>query len=91
MIAKELYNTVGGLDEEAFAEALGDVDLCLKAAQAGYLTVWTPHVQVVHSGVLHAPQQAREALMDKWSAQFAQDEAYNVNLDLHGKGFTLAV
>lgn len=91
MIAKELYNTVGGLDEEAFAEALGDVDLCLKAAQAGYLTVWTPHVQVVHSGVLHVPQQAREALMDKWSAQFAQDEAYNVNLDLHGKGFTLAV
>ncbi len=91
MIAKELYNTVGGLDEEAFAEALGDVDLCLKAAQAGYLTVWTPHVQVVHSGVLHAPQQAREALMDKWSAQFAQDEAYSVNLDLHGKGFTLAV
>ncbi|KPY63958.1 TIGR00180 family glycosyltransferase [Pseudomonas syringae] len=91
MIAKELYNGLGGLDEDAFAEALGDVDLCLKAAQAGYLTVWTPHVQVVHSGVLHAPQQAREALMDKWSSQFAQDEAYNVNLDLHGKGFTLAV
>ncbi len=90
MIAKELYNTVGGLDEEAFAEALGDVDLCLKAAQAGYLTVWTPHVQVVHSGAA-CPQQACEALMDKWSAQFAQDEAYNVNLDLHGKGFTLAV
>lgn len=90
MIAKELYNAVGGLDEEAFAEALGDVDLCLKTAQAGYLTVWTPHVQVVHSGVVHAPQQARDALMDKWSAQFAQDEAYNVNLDLDGQGFTLA-
>ncbi|PBQ06593.1 glycosyl transferase family 2 [Pseudomonas congelans] len=90
MIAKELYNAVGGLDEEAFAEALGDVDLCLKTAQAGYLTVWTPHVQVVHSGVVHAPQQARHALMDKWSAQFAQDEAYNVNLDLGGQGFTLA-
>lgn len=90
MIAKELYNGVGGLDEEAFAEALGDVDLCLKTAQAGYLTVWTPHVQVVHSGVVHAPQQARDALMDKWSAQFAQDEAYNVNLGLDGQGFTLA-
>ncbi|MCF5622647.1 glycosyltransferase, partial [Pseudomonas syringae] len=90
MIAKELYDAIGGLDEEAFAEALGDVDLCLKAAQAGYLTVWTPHVQVVHSGVVKAPEQARTALMDKWSAQFAQDEAYNANLDLNGQGFTLA-
>ncbi|WP_425299417.1 glycosyltransferase family 2 protein, partial [Pseudomonas viridiflava] len=67
MIAKELYDALGGLDAEAFAEALSDIDLCLKSAQAGYLTVWTPHVQVVHDGVVHAPQQALTALMDKWS------------------------
>lgn len=91
MIAKALYDSLGGLDEEAFAESLGDVDLCLKAAQAGYLTVWTPHVQVVHSGVVNAPQPALGALAGKWAAQFAQDEAYNANLDLDGKGFTLAV
>ncbi|WP_147479168.1 hypothetical protein, partial [Pseudomonas caricapapayae] len=81
----------GGLDEEVFAESLGDVDLCLKAAQAGYLTVWTPHVQVVHSGVVHAPEQTLGALIGKWSAQFAQDEAYNANLDRNDRGFTLAV
>ncbi|WP_423814512.1 glycosyltransferase family 2 protein, partial [Pseudomonas viridiflava] len=76
MIAKELYDALGGLDAEAFAEALSDIDLCLKSAQAGYLTVWTPHVQVVHDGVVHAPQQALTALMDEWSVQFIQDEAY---------------
>ncbi|RMQ13647.1 Glycosyl transferase, group 2 protein [Pseudomonas viridiflava] len=91
MIAKALYDSLDGLDEEAFAESLGDVDLCLKAAQAGYLTVWTPHVQVVHSGVVNAPEPALGALSGKWAAQFAQDEAYNANLDLNGKGFTLAV
>ncbi|WP_459200530.1 TIGR00180 family glycosyltransferase [Pseudomonas tremae] len=91
MIAKQLYDALGGLDEAEFAEGLSDVDLCLKASQAGYLTVWTPHVQVVHPGVVHAPEQARAALIDKWSAQFAQDEAYNANLDLKGPGFTLAV
>ncbi|PHN69440.1 glycosyl transferase family 2 [Pseudomonas syringae] len=91
IIAKELFDALGGLDEGAFAESLGDVDLCLKAAQAGYLTVWTPHVQVVHSGVVHAPEQALGALIGKWSTQFAQDEAYNANLDRNGRGFTLAV
>ncbi|MBX8491508.1 glycosyltransferase [Pseudomonas cichorii] len=90
MIEKSLFDAVGGLDEGEFAEALSDVDLCLKAAQAGYLTVWTPHVQVVHSGVVNAPDEARTALIDKWSAQFAHDEAYSRNFDLNGQGFTLA-
>ncbi len=90
MIGKALFDSVGGLDEDAFAEALGDVDLCLKAAQAGYLTVWTPHVQVVHSGLIHAPDQASEALVSKWAAQFAHDEAYNANFSLNGTAFTLA-
>ncbi|GFM82783.1 glycosyl transferase family 2 [Pseudomonas cichorii] len=90
MIEKSLFDSLGGLDEGDFAEALSDVDLCLKASQAGYLTVWTPHVQVVHSGVVNAPGEALAALIDKWSAQFAHDEAYSRNLDLNGPGFTLA-
>ncbi len=90
MIGKALFDDVGGLDEGPFAEALGDVDLCLKAGQAGYLTVWTPHVQVIHSGRIDAPESARDALIGKWSAQFSQDEAYNANLSLKGTAFTLA-
>ncbi|MFK7698639.1 TIGR00180 family glycosyltransferase [Pseudomonas caspiana] len=89
MIGKELYEALGGLDEGVFAEELNDVDLCLKAGQAGYLTVWTPHVQVIHHGVVRAGSEALSALKGKWSAQFAQDEAYNSNLDLNGTGFTL--
>lgn len=90
MIGKELFNAVGGLDEGEFAEVLGDVDLCLKAGQAGYLTVWTPHVQVVHPGHVNTTDRALAALLDRWSAQFEQDEAYSANLSLSGPGFTLA-
>jgi len=90
MIGKELFDALGGLDENEFSEALGEVDLCLKAAQAGYLTVWTPHVQVVHGGALTAPAQTLGALEDKWAAQFAHDETYNANLERNGKLFTLA-
>lgn len=89
MIGKELFEAVGGMDDGVFAESLADVDLCLKVAQAGYLTVWTPHVQVVHSGRVQASDSVRQALADKWSAPFEQDQAYNENLDLHGRGFTL--
>jgi glycosyltransferase domain-containing protein len=89
MISKELYDSLGGLDEAAFADALGDIDLCLKAGQAGYLTVWTPHVQIIHPGVVPSDATALSALKEKWPAQFAEDQAYNSHLELAGPGFTL--
>jgi glycosyltransferase domain-containing protein len=89
MVRKALYDTLGGLDETAFAEAFADVNLCLEAAQAGYLTVWTAQVQVIHPGALPDSAQALEALRDKWAQAFQQDQAYNQNLALTGKGFTL--
>lgn len=89
MIRKDVYEAVGGLDEEHFDEAFADVDLCLKVADAGYLTVWTPQAQLLHPGLLPEASQARAALRDKWQARFEQDWAYNQNLALTGKGFTL--
>lgn len=89
MVRKELFDAVGGLDEQAFADAYSDVDLCLKVAGAGYLTVWTPQVQVMHPGLLPQAPQALEALRAKWAGQFQHDLAYNQNLAKSGKGFTL--
>ncbi|MVV51320.1 TIGR00180 family glycosyltransferase [Pseudomonas sp. PB120] len=89
MIRKALFDEVGGLDEAAFAEAFADVDLCLKAGQAGYLVVWTPQVQVIHPGTLPDAPQALQALREKWADAFQHDLAYNKNLALTGKGFTL--
>jgi len=89
MVRKELFDLVGGLDEEHLAEAFSDVDLCLKIGQSGYLTVWTPQVQVIHPGTLPESPQALAALRDKWTGAFEHDLAYNKNLALTGKGFTL--
>ncbi len=89
MVRKALFDSVGGFDEEVFAEAYSDVDLCLKVGAAGYLTVWTPQVQVIHPGKLPQVPQALEALRNKWAGQFQHDLAYNKNLALTGKGFTL--
>jgi glycosyltransferase domain-containing protein len=89
MVRKALFDELDGLDNVTFADGLSDVDLCLRAGQAGYLTVWTPLVQVIHSGEVPQVPQALDALRDKWAAAFAQDQAYNANLALNGKGFTL--
>jgi glycosyltransferase domain-containing protein len=89
MVRKALFDDLGGLDSEAFADGLSDVDLCLQVGQAGYLTVWTPLVQVIHSGEVPQLPKALDALREKWAAAFSQDQAYNANLALSGKGYSL--
>lgn len=47
MVKKELYDRVGGLDEQ-FAVALNDVDFCLRLRALGYLNVFTPFAELFH-------------------------------------------
>ncbi|MBD2771542.1 glycosyltransferase family 2 protein [Iningainema tapete] len=47
MMRLDLFQQLGGLDEE-FPLNYNDVDLCLKAHQAGYRNVVTPFAQLVH-------------------------------------------
>jgi glycosyltransferase domain-containing protein len=89
MVRKEVFDAVGGLDEGPLAEAFADVDLSLKVAQAGYLLVWTPQVQLTHPGVLPDAPEALAALREKWADAFARDPAYNPNLAQTGKAYSL--
>ncbi|MNJ17339.1 N-acetylglucosaminyl-diphospho-decaprenol L-rhamnosyltransferase [compost metagenome] len=89
MIRKELLLALGGLDEEQFAAHYSDVDLCLKAAGAGYLTVWTPQAQVIHHGVVGHDQATLQALGEKWPDYLTRDPAYNANHTRTGKPFEL--
>lgn len=88
MVRKSLFDAVDGLDE-TFVEGHSDIDLCLKIGQLGFMTVWTPKVQVIHPGNLPQAPGALAALREKWAGAFAHDLAYNKNLALTGKGFTL--
>ena len=46
----DLYRQLGGFDERDFQVAYNDVDYCLRAAQAGYRTVYTPQATLTHRG-----------------------------------------
>lgn len=89
MVRKSIFDAVGGLDEDRFADAFGDVDLSLKVGQTGHLIVWTPQVHILHPGELPDDAAALAALRDKWPEAFAQDPAYNANLSITGNAYTL--
>ena len=48
LVNKEVFLEVGGFDEEKFAIAYNDVDLCLRMRQSGYLITYTPYAKLYH-------------------------------------------
>lgn len=95
MVRAEVFSTLGGFDAEHYPQASHDVDLCLRATDLGYLTVWTPHAQLatgarVWSDAERAAfQTANDTLMQRWLPRIARDPAYNPNLSIHTTSYTL--
>jgi GT2 family glycosyltransferase len=47
MIRRSVFGGIGGFDER-LKVAFGDVDLCLRAREKGYLVIYTPHAILYH-------------------------------------------
>ncbi|UVL25817.1 glycosyltransferase family 2 protein [Pseudomonas donghuensis] len=88
MLRRELFLEAGGFDQEPLLMRWIDVDLCLKLQQAGYLNVWTPHVQMLMAPQTTTPATVEEedALYARWLPVLASDPAYNANLSLQHQG-----
>jgi glycosyltransferase involved in cell wall biosynthesis len=98
---RELYRTLGGLDEENLAVAFNDIDFCLRLREAGYEIVWTPHAELRHDESASrgfddtSAKQVRflaeiEYMNAKWGEALQSDPFYNPNLSLGDDLFTLA-
>ena len=48
MTRADVFHEVGGFEEETFAVACNDVDLCLKIREKGYRVIYTPHALLYH-------------------------------------------
>ena len=90
-VRRRVFDEVGGFDAEAFAIDFADTDLCLRAARAGYRTLWTPFARLLHHESasrgthLSADKRARfereqAAFARRWSDALERDPYYNVNL-----------
>jgi GT2 family glycosyltransferase len=100
MVRREVYDEVGGLDED-IAVAFNDVDLCLRIRAAGYCNIWTPFAELIHHesasrGYEDSPEKIdrfqREVrfMQDRWGAVLDNDPYYNPNLSMAAGNYTLS-
>lgn len=99
MVKKELFEAVGGLDEE-LQVAFNDVDFCLKIQSKGLYNVVLPHVQLYHyesksRGFEDTPEKQKRfqgevlRMQKYWGDFLINDPCYNPNLTLEREDFSL--
>lgn len=91
LIRKDVWDAIGPLDAERFAEDCNDIDLCLRARRAGYGVVETPFALLIHhesasrgrrrTAEHRARLKAQRARFDAlWHAAALVDPHYSPNL-----------
>lgn len=95
-IRREVFEQAGGFDE-GFEVAFGDVDLCLRIREQGYVILYTPHATLYHHesasrGTLHPPQDDAR-FRRRWRRFFQgdRDPFWNPNLSVESERFGLVV
>ena len=90
MVKKEVYDMVGGFEEE-LAVAFNDVDFCLKVREKNYLVVYDPEVEAYHyesksRGAEDSPEKVArfqaeiDFMRNRWEKILRDgDPYYNVN------------
>lgn len=101
MMRRQVFEELGGFDEEAFPVYYADADLCMKATQAGYLLVLEPETGLLHIGgatrlltkqfglEARADDIQRDRLYARWLPQLARDPHYHPALGKVSPGFDL--
>ncbi|WP_170944056.1 glycosyltransferase family 2 protein [Leptolyngbya sp. BC1307] len=98
MMRHRLFEELNGFDE-SFPLSYNDVDLCLRAHQAGYRNVFTPYAELIHyesvsraNGLSPGIPGELERLHEKFagSCYLQNDPYYNPNLSSRRPFFQLA-
>lgn len=100
VVRKELFDSLGGFDEEHLAINFNDIDFCLRLRKRGLWNVWTPYANLLHHESASRGHQTstaerelfvREAtyMHTKWGAELLHDPFYNHNFSLNWPGFQI--
>ncbi|AEY02708.1 family 2 glycosyl transferase [Oceanimonas sp. GK1] len=93
VVKKELFERVGGMNEEHLAVNYNDIDFCLKVNALGYKNLWTPHAELVHhesvsrgpaTSKAHIKRARQEAdyMYKTWGNRLCADPFYSPNFSL---------
>lgn len=100
LVRRDIYECVGGLNEEYLKIAFNDVDFCLKVSEAGYRNIWTPYAELYHlesksRGEEDTPakkarfQQEVTYMRARWGSKLYSDPYYNRNLSRMRQDFSI--
>lgn len=100
VVDRAKFEAVGGFDEQEFAVAFNDVDLCLKLGAAGWRNVYVPHAVLLHHesksrGSDLSPSQLERylrelrVLQERWGTKGYQDPLHNPNLDPYSESYVI--
>ncbi|WP_394065196.1 glycosyltransferase [Alcaligenes sp. WGS1538] len=102
MARRDVLEELGGFDAQAFPLEHGDVDLCLRAGQAGFLLTILPDTGLQHlegasrllaaKGELESvdPDQVLQALYQRWLPRLSLDPYHHPAFDRQEPGFALS-
>lgn len=94
VLRAEVYDELGGLDQDHLPVNYNDVDFCLKARRAGYRVLCTPHARLLHlESITRSRTRAEDAarqwrrdvdLMEaRWGRTVREDPYLNPNVSDH--------
>jgi GT2 family glycosyltransferase len=101
MTRKSVYRELDGLNDKDLMVAYNDVDFCLRAREAGYLNVYTPHAVLYHYESKTRGGENDEAKKRRFAEETAYmykrhgrviengDPYYNVNFPRDGNSFEI--
>jgi O-antigen biosynthesis protein len=72
MVRRTTFLDIGGLNETELAAVFGEVDFCLRLAESGLRTVWTPYAELCY----HQPTSRERDTTPNMQAQLEQASAY---------------
>jgi len=98
---RELYQSLGGLDEKNLAVAFNDVDYCLRVREKGLRVIFTPFAELYHHesvsrGKDESPESKARAqrevayMRSRWAHVMRHDPFYNPNLSYVRPDFSLS-
>jgi GT2 family glycosyltransferase len=96
MTKRDIFWEVGGFDEDDFAVAFNDIDLCLKIGSLGYRVLYTPHALLYHheafsktsKDLIPHPQEVAR-MREKWASVIERDPFYSPNLTRNEEDYSL--
>ncbi|RQZ13118.1 glycosyltransferase [Burkholderia sp. Bp9031] len=102
LIRREIFETVGGLNETDLTVAFNDVDFCLRVREQGYRNIWSPYAALFHHESISRGKEDRpekvarfnsevQYMKERWGGALGDDPYYSRHLSQDREDFSIGL